>query len=64
MVAMEILLPWQQDRFRGIETPVLVWGYFLAKNNHFQKWLLGVGVLEQEMNCEFFVLLIKVVNRK
>ena len=42
MVAMEILLPWQQDRllisqlFRGVETPVLVWRYFLAKNNHFQ----------------------------
>ena len=43
MVAMEILLQWEQDRlvisqlFRGIETPVLVWRYFLAKNNHFQK---------------------------
>ena len=49
MVAMEILLPWQQDRllisqlFRGIETPVLVWRYFLANNNHFPKWLLGMG---------------------
>ena len=68
MVAMEILLPWQQDRllisqlFRGIETPVLVWRYFLAKNNDFQKWLLGMGC--QEMNCELFVLLIKFVNRK
>ena len=69
MVAMEILLPWQQDRllisqlFRGIETPVLVWRYFLAKNNHFQKWSLGWGS-DQEMDCELLVLLIKFVNRK
>ena len=47
MVAMESLLPWQQDKlllsqlFRGIETSVLVWRYFLAKNNHFQKWRSG-----------------------
>ena len=49
MVAMKILLPWQQDRLmisqllRDIETPILVWGYFLAKNNHFQKWFVGMG---------------------
>ena len=45
MVAMEILLPWQQDRllisqlFRDIETPVLVWRYVSARNG-----CLGWGV--------------------
>ena len=70
MVAMEILLPWQQDRllisqlFRGIETLVLVWRYFLAKNNSFPEMVAWDGVSDQEMNCELFVLWIKFVNRK
>ena len=70
MVAMEILLPWQQDRllisqlFRGIETPVLVWRYFLAKKQPFPELVAWNGVSDQEMNCESFVLLIEFVNRK
>ena len=50
MIAMEILLPWQQDRllisqlFRGIETPVLVWRYLLAKTVISRNECLGSGV--------------------
>ena len=70
MVAMEILLPWQQDRlliyqlFRGIETPVLIWRYFLAKKQLFPELVAWDGVSDQDMNCESFVLLIEFVNRK
>ena len=49
---------------RGIETPVLVWRYFLAKKQSFPKLVGWDGVSDQEMNCESFVLLIKFVNKK
>ena len=50
MVAMQILLPWQQDRlsisqlFRGIERTVFVWRYFLAKTIISRNGCLGWGV--------------------
>ena len=61
MVAMEILLPWQQDGlliselFRGIETPVLVWDTSWLKQS-FPEMVAWDGVSDQEMNCELFVL--------
>ena len=70
MVAMKILLPWQQDRllisqlFRGIETPVLVWRYFLAKKQSFPKLAAWHGVSDQEMNCESFVLFDRICKQK
>ena len=50
MVAMEILLPWQQDRllisqlFRGIETQGLVWRYNWLKTIISRNGCLGWGV--------------------
>ena len=50
MVAMGILLPWQQDRllisqlFRGMETQVLVWRYSCLKTVISKNGCLGWGV--------------------
>ena len=69
MVAMEVLLPWQQDRlllsqlFRGIETPVLVWRYSWLKTI-ISRMVAWDVVSDQEMNCELLVLFTKFVNRK